>query len=140
VKGEGKNGKFLHLVAFQEKDIPANANVVSMDGHKLSEFMPKHKRIFYRYDFGDDWLHEIKLVKTIENYGDESPRLLEAKGQRPPENIGGVEGFREFMQILKDPKNPRYGELRDFAKDWVRGWTPELSEWDAEPRVIGEWF
>jgi hypothetical protein len=38
---------------------------ILMNGHKLNEFIGKFDRMNYVYDFGDDWIHEIKLIREI---------------------------------------------------------------------------
>ena len=68
----------------------------------------------------------------IENYDKESPYLLEASGQTPPEDVGGVGGFVNFREIMLNPSHPDYGEL----KEWAPFWTTELSDWHSRPRAI----
>ena len=89
----------------------------------------------YSYDFGDGREHEIELVRVIENYDKESPYLVEASGQTPPEDVGGVGGFLDFREIMLNPDHPDYEE----TKEWVRYWSPELSEWDTKPKVIRDY-
>ena len=98
----------------------------------LSEYMPKHSTIIYTYDMGDNWEHKIELVQVIDDYDKESPYLLEALGQTPPEDVGGVDGYLSFREIMLDPQNPEHKEM----KKWARYWTPELSDWALRPRVI----
>jgi hypothetical protein len=105
---------------------------VLMDGHRLNEFIRKYDRMVYVYDFGDDWTHEIKLIREIPNYNDASPRLLKAIGQTPPEDVGGPDGYADFYRIMTNPDDPAYAE----TKDWVGYWSPELSEWRSRPGVI----
>jgi hypothetical protein len=52
-------------------------------------------RILYRYDFAEDWIHEI----VFERKGDgvEAPRLLEGERACPPEDFGGA---FQYMQAL----------------------------------------
>ncbi|SHK22273.1 pRiA4b ORF-3-like protein [Geosporobacter subterraneus DSM 17957] len=107
-------------------------NAVLMEGHTLSEFLPEYKHILYTYDMGDNWEHEIELAQVIEDYDKESPFLVEAIGQTPPEDVGGVGGYVNFREIMLDPRNPEYKEM----KEWARFWTPELSDWEKRPRVI----
>lgn len=57
---------------------------------------------------------------------------LEANGQTPPEDVGGVGGFLSFREIMLNPKHPEYEEM----KAWSIYWTPELSEGDSRPKVI----
>ena len=103
-----------------------------MRGHILSEFFPKYKRMIYTYDMGDNWEHQIRLIRVIEDYDKESPYLLKASGQTPPEDVGGVGGFISFREIILNPDHPEYKVM----KEWSRYWTPELSDWKRQPRVI----
>lgn len=115
-----------------EEDLEFDENAVLMEGHVLSEFFPKCKSIHYTYDMGDNWEHEIQLVRVIDGYDKESPRLLEAVGQTPPEDVGGVAGFLNFRRIMLNPSHPEYAQ----TKEWAEYWTPELSEWQRRPRVL----
>lgn len=103
-----------------------------MKGHTLSEFIPENKFILYTYDMGDNWEHQIELVREIDEHNEESPYLLEASGQAPPEDVGGVGGYIEFLEIILDPDHPEHEE----KKTWAGLWSPELREWDARPRII----
>lgn len=107
-------------------------NAVLMGEHKLSEYLPKHKHILYTYDMGDSWEHDIELVRVIDEHDEESPYLLEASGQAPPEDVGGVAGFIDFREIMLDSSHPEYAQ----TKEWAGYWSPELREWEARPRVI----
>jgi hypothetical protein len=112
----------LRLVAFSD-DIEYDGDAL-MDGHMLNEFIGKFDRMNYVYDFGDDWIHEIKLIREIENYNDASPRLLEAVGQTPPEDVGGPIGYVDFYRVMTNPADPDYSK----TKAWAGYWNPELSE------------
>lgn len=62
----------------------------------------------------------------------ESPYLVEASGQAPPEDVGGVSGFLDFRKIMLDPRHPEYAE----TKEWAGYWQPELSNWESRPHVV----
>ena len=48
------------------------------------------KTLRYLYDFGDGWEHTIKVERLIAPEPDVLyPRLIEAAGRRPPEDVGG---------------------------------------------------
>jgi hypothetical protein len=83
-----------------EEDLEYDERAVLMEGHTLAEFFPEHKHMFYTYDMGDNWEHIIQLVRVIEEYDGELPYLLEANGQTPPEDVGGVGGFISFREIM----------------------------------------
>lgn len=121
----------LRLVPYEE-DLEWDDQAVLIEDHRLSEFLPKSHTMVYTYDFGDNWEHEIKLIRTIDNYDKDSPFLLEAEGQAPPEDVGGVGAFVEFREIMLDPSHPEYEE----NKMWAGYWNPELSEWQKKPRFI----
>lgn len=63
-------------------------------------------RLFYVYDFGDDWEHVIKLEATAPR-GDTAPRAVCLDGRRDgsPEDCGGVDGY-EQVSAATDPLNP----------------------------------
>jgi hypothetical protein len=121
----------LRFVPFFE-DLEYDENAMFMREHTLSEIFPEHKKIFYTYDMGDNWEHEIEFIREFEDYDSEVPYLLEATGQTPPEDIGGVAEFVRFNEIMQNPDHPAYEEM----KTWAGYWHPELSEWQRRPRVI----
>ena len=48
------------------------------------------KTLRYLYDFGDGWEHTIKIERMTEpEPGVAYPRLIEAAGRCPPEDVGG---------------------------------------------------
>jgi len=66
-------------------------------------------KIFYTYDFGDDWVHGLFIEKIIPSEQKmEHPVCLEGARSGPPEDIGGVWGYEEGLEILKTPppENP----------------------------------
>ena len=119
------------LVPFQE-DLNYDEKAILMEQHTLSEYFPEHDFLFYTYDMGDNWQHEIELVHVIEEHDEESPYLLEASGQTPPEDVGGVGGFISFRDIMLDSEHPDHNVM----KEWARFWRPELNDWKKQPKVI----
>ncbi len=126
-----KRNAIARIVPFVE-DLEYDEGAILMKGHTLSEFLTEHKTMIYTYDMGDNWEHEIQLMRVIEEYDQESPYLLEASGQTPPEDVGGVGGYVNFREIILNPSHPEYPEMRA----WARYWTTELSGWESCPRVI----
>ena len=111
---------------------PGDEEIVLIEGRVLADFMPEYGTMVYTYDMGDNWQHEINLLRVIEDYDQESPYLLEASGQTPPEDVGGVGGFVEFREIMLNPDHPEY----ETMKEWARFWSPELGDWAMRPRAI----
>ncbi|MGH7756750.1 MAG: plasmid pRiA4b ORF-3 family protein [Vulcanimicrobiaceae bacterium] len=69
------------------------------------------KTLKYLYDFGDGWEHTVRIERITEAIpGLVYPRLLEAAGRCPPEDVGGPWGYREFLEALADPDHERHDE------------------------------
>ena len=68
----------------------------------LSEVLSeKGKAIELEYDFGDGWLHEVKL-SSVADYEAGEPQIVRfIKGERacPPEDCGGIWGYEELLDI-----------------------------------------
>ena len=76
------------------------------------------KTLKYLYDFGDGWEHTIKIERLIDPEPSTLyPRLIEAKGRCPPEDIGGPWGYAEFLEAIADPKHERHRELKEWFAD-----------------------
>ncbi len=85
---------------------------------RLSAYLPEYRTIHYTYDFGDDWLHMIELEETIDNYEGQLPQCLDGEGTAPPEDVGGEDGYMEFLSIVEeeaDSKEKR--ETLEWAED-----------------------
>jgi hypothetical protein len=72
----------------------------------------------YLYDFGDGWEHTIKIERLIDSEpGVVYPRLIEATGRCPPEDVGGPWGYAELLAAIDDPKHERHADLGDWIGD-----------------------
>jgi hypothetical protein len=72
-------------------------------------------RFFYTYDFGDNWLHEIKVEKVLPAApGVDYPVLTGGKRRAPPEDCGGVPGFAMFLEAINDESHPEHAEMREW--------------------------
>jgi len=86
---------------------------------KLFTLLSKIKDKFdYEYDFGDGWLHTVELQKILPfDKNQILPVCIKAKMACPPENVGGVWGYKNFLEIILDPQNEEYEEMID----WIGG-------------------
>ena len=85
---------------------------------RLDEVLAKPgDKLLYLYDFGDDWMHAIKL--EAERPRDESaPRAVCIDGRRPgpSEDCGGVGGY-ELITAALDPGHPEHAEaVAEYAR------------------------
>lgn len=76
----------------------------------LADFLGKRKlpqRMLYRYDFADEWIHEIVFEKRIG--GDEAnPLALEGARACPPEDFGGTFQYMQALHGEIEWMNPGY--------------------------------
>jgi hypothetical protein len=87
------------------------------------------KTLRYLYDFGDGWEHTIKIERLTDPEPNVAyPRLIEASGRCPPEDVGGPWGYDELIEALHDPQHERHAEMRE----WV-GEEFDPQKFDAEP-------
>jgi Plasmid pRiA4b ORF-3-like protein len=76
------------------------------------------KTLRYIYDFGDGWEHTIKVERLADpEPGMLYPRLIEASGRCPPEDVGGPWGYAEFLEAMNDPKHGRHDELAGWIDE-----------------------
>jgi len=75
----------------------------------------------YRYDFGDDWEHQI-TVEAVNNQVSEDPQggawVIDGARATPPEDVGGPEGYYQFLEILLT--NPHSEEAQGL-RQWIDG-------------------
>lgn len=66
----------------------------------------------YRYDFGDDWVHDVMFEGNPKPQpGEVYPQCIEGERACPPEDVGGVHGYAEYLQAIVDPNHERHEEL-----------------------------
>ena len=66
---------------------------------KMDDYLERYKEIRYNYDLG-------------------YPTLLDGAEAAPPEDVGGIHGFYEFLEAYRDPKHPEHSEMKAWAQDW----------------------
>ena len=109
---------------FGGDDLPANKTTLS----ELIEVTGARK-VTYIYDFGDDWVHTIKLGKRREPVpGELYPRLTKIEGRCPPEDVGGFPGYAMFLEALADPDHPEHDELTEWYGGAFDPNTPDSDE------------
>ena len=84
----------------------------------ISSVLPqKGARIIYEYDFGDSWRHEVKLEKILarEGMAEENFAVCMAGARScPPEDCGGIWGYANLLEALKDRKHPEHREMLEW--------------------------
>lgn len=104
------------------------------------------RTIAYEYDFGDSWIHAIKLEKRVDPESIEfPPEILVVKGKAaspakpraavciagersgPPEDCGGLYGFQHIIELKAKPPHPTARKDADDREilEWLGDWDPE---------------
>lgn len=102
---------------------------------RLVDVLRKAKdRMVYDYDFGDGWEHDVALESVSPPApGAQYPRVVAGKGACPPEDVGGIQGYYEFLQAIRDPKHPDHQGM----VEWYGGdFDPEAFDLDNTDRVL----
>ncbi len=72
--------------------------------------------IVYEYDFGDSWRHDLVLEQILPMDPDRSyPLCLAGARARPPQDVGGVWGYANFLEAIADPEHVEHAELLTWA-------------------------
>ncbi|MDT0617513.1 plasmid pRiA4b ORF-3 family protein [Salinisphaera sp. P385] len=71
--------------------------------------------LIYEYDFGDGWEHRIALEDVTDSDDRQDlPLCIGGAGACPPEDVGGIGGYEEFLAALDDPGHPDHDELAEW--------------------------
>jgi hypothetical protein len=106
-------------------------DIIDEETVRLSELDLQPKQKFsYLYDFGDSWEHGITVSKIIpidtENGDAIGPHCLGGKRAGPLEDSGGIWGYEEMLEVLKDPNHKEYESFHE----WVGDFDPEYLSLD----------
>lgn len=82
----------------------------------LDEVFEEVDWCLYTYDFGDNWEHIITIKERKTSGGAERAVMLERKGERPPEDVGGECGYNEYLRIINDPNDPMHEYMVNWSK------------------------
>jgi hypothetical protein len=75
----------------------------------LAEYLGKRKlpiRMLYRYDFADEWIHEVVFEKR--DAGEGGPQMLDGARACPPEDFGGTFQYMQALHGEIEWMNPGY--------------------------------
>ncbi|MBT3464336.1 plasmid pRiA4b ORF-3 family protein [archaeon] len=102
-----------------------NITICSEDDEKLSsekkvkDYIDKNNnKMLYLYDFGDCWEHNIKLEKILNKENKKYPICIDGKRCCPPEDVGGIYGYKNFLTILKNPNHPEYPKTIEWSGEF----------------------
>ena len=112
-----------HLHEFVMKDARYADSEAALEGSRnedrvrLYQVAPRARSAFaYVYDFGDDWHHKIKVEKILDRDEKFLGKPVCVGGERacPPEDCGGLWGYYDKLEIIKDRKHPDYEDVVEW--------------------------
>lgn len=75
-------------------------------------------KLLYEYDFGDSWEHDVVLEKILPFTPDQPlPFCLKGKRACPPEDCGGIWGYKDLLQIVNDPEHEEHQDLLEWLPE-----------------------
>ena len=102
---------------FEEDGFNGPNEVIDSKTIKIGDVLKsKGQKLDYLYDFGDYWQHTLTLERIIEDLTIPFPVCCSGNLNCPPEDVGGLPGFYDFLKIMNKPKHPEYKELIKWVK------------------------
>lgn len=81
-------------------------------------FSEKNHSCYYNYDFGNNWIHKIELEKIVQAVpACKYPICVAGERACPPEDCGGVCGYKNFLEIINDPQHEEYERMLEWIGD-----------------------
>ncbi len=96
---------------------------------------PKGQVLTYEYDFGDSWLHEVKVEKILPY--DPSvvlPVCLAGERACPPEDCGSFPGYADVLRVLAKRKTDSEEDRQ--LLNWLGSYDSERFDLEAVNRQI----
>jgi hypothetical protein len=105
---------------YSEAPEDPEAHGIEEAGFKLCDLVPLADRKFgYEYDFGDGWYHTLSVerIASVPQGHHACIACMDGKRGCPPEDVGGPDGYGEFLIALKDRTHPEH----EGYKEWCGG-------------------
>jgi hypothetical protein len=105
------NGKSWGLI---DRDDP-QAERLAAENATLADLVALGHVFHYDYVYGEDWTHTVELEAVADAVpAAKYPSLLSAQGRCPPADIGGVDGYENFLRAIADPNHLHHEAMRDW--------------------------
>ena len=112
-----------HGVIYSSEELfEADDQIKNEAKYRLADLLKQpNDQLSYVYDFGDDWQHVIVLEKVLPMPRQHPPALItQAEGACPLEEVGGLDGYYYWLDVLAHPDDPEYQTPKhDEMRDWV---------------------
>ena len=137
--GMGWEGGHLHEFVFGHDHYGPSEpgwgqEVDDEEGVTLREALGARRTFQYVYDYGDNWVHKVKIEGIVTSAEPIANALcIGGESACPPEDVGGAPGYEEFLEALADPDHPEHEHL----KTWIgRPFDPRAFDIDEVNRRL----
>ena len=98
---------------FEDEDL----DVVDEGGVPLGKVLhAEGDSLLYVYDFGDNWRHAVVLESIVaSDTASNRPVCLAGERRCPPEDVGGVPGYEQFLEVIFDPGHEEFEHFVGWA-------------------------
>lgn len=103
-----KEFSLIRICSPHDTEAPINAEIIPVQNllielYNDSLFNPKdNTSLQYIYDYGDNWVHEIKTLGV--DHSTDTIEYIDGEGACPPEDCGGIRGFEDIKTSLMTGK------------------------------------
>ena len=102
---------------FEEDGFNGPNEIIDSKMIKIGDVLKsKGQKLEYLYDFGDYWQHSLTLERIIEDLTFPFPVCCSGNLNCPPEDVGGLHGFYDFLKIMNKPNHSEYQDLKKWVK------------------------
>ena len=97
--------------------------VINSKRTKVDKYFDEIEKLEYTYDFGDNWIHNIQIENVVESEEKfKNPVCLKAKMASLPEDCGGPWGYEDLLDVINNPKDERYQDMKDWLEQGYSVW------------------
>lgn len=112
--GAGREILFVPKHEISSKETFEQRRVIDEDTAAIADYFSENtSTATYLYDFMDNWQHTIGFVELTDAEDQEIYPICDGGvGTCPPENIGGIYGYRRVLHILSLTQHPEHDETK----------------------------
>ncbi len=105
-----------HLATIDQERHEIDLSVAVEDGRNvpIAALFEKYKTCRFLYDLTDEWIWQVEVLDFIDDYEGPLPRIIEALGTAPFEDVGGIEGYDALVELLVND-----GEEAEEVRTWL---------------------
>lgn len=137
--GSGRNAPEF-LTQFDLDDGDGDEGMLEVDVRLDQILSATGDRLWYDYDFGDNWEHVLRVEKVL----DTPPQVAACTGGKlacPPEDCGGIWGYGELADWVRgdydEALRPEVFDSTVHGRSWLPdGWHPDAFDIDEANQLI----